>query len=120
MTGVAPCPDPADLPYNESETGVLDQGQKLVAEFTPEGATTEARLPIVAMSKFPGGTYEIKIDGDTHYGPAQIPPTDIDDVDVTFLPAFQWNEKVTCIVRNVKGGDQRLVSAQIIGWEEVS
>lgn len=118
MTGVAPCPDPDDLPYNETETAVLDEGQKLVAEFEPEGATTDARLPIVAMSKYPGATYEVRIDNETYYGPSSIPPTDVDDTDVTFLPAFQWNKQVKCIVRNVAGGNARETSVQIIGWEE--
>jgi hypothetical protein len=98
----------------------LDEGEKLVATFTPEGATTDARLPIVAMSKFPGATYEVQIDGDTHYGPAAIPPTDVDDTDVTFLPAFQWSESIRGIVRNVSGGDQREATVQVIGWEEVT
>jgi len=120
MTGVSPCPHPSDLPYNETETGTLDEGQKLVAEFTPEGATTQARLPIVAMSKYPGATYEVQIDDDTVYGPAAVPPTDVDDTDVTFLPAYAWNEKVRCVVRNVSGGDQQDTTIQIIGWEEVS
>lgn len=119
MTAVVPCPDAADRPYNVTETALLDQGQKLTASFTPEGATTRARLPIVAMSKYPGATYEVKIDGETRYGPSQVPPTDIDDSTVTFIPAYRWNEAVEAIVRNVSGGDSRETTVQIIGWEEI-
>lgn len=119
MTAVVPCPDPADRPYNVTETETLDQGQRLTATFEPSGATTRARLPIVAMSKYPGATYTIRIDGETRYGPAQVPPTDIDDSTVTFLPAFRWNDSVEAIVRNVSGGNGRETTVQIIGWEEI-
>lgn len=119
MTAVVPCPEPVDRPYNVTETRTLDQGEKLTATFTPEGATTDARLPIVAMSKYPGATYEIKIDEETWYGPASVPPTDIDDSTVTFIPAYQWNKEVECIVRNVSAGNGRETTVQIIGWEEI-
>ena len=120
MVGLAPCPDSSDLPYNNAETATIDEGQKLVARFVPEGATTDARLPIAAARYHPGCTYEIRIDGETRYGPATIPPTDIDDLDVTFIPAYQWGDSVEIIIRNVSGGSQLAVAAQIVGWEEVT
>lgn len=119
MTAVVPCPNPSDRPYNVTETKVLDQGERMTATFTPEGATTDARMPIVAMSKYPGATYEVQIDDETRYGPASVPPTDIDDMTVTFIPAYRWNKKVKCIIRNVSGGNGRETTAQILGWEEV-
>lgn len=120
MTAVVPCPDPADRPYNVTETQTLDEGEKMTATFEPEGATTDARLPIIAMTQFAGATYEVKIDDETRFGPASVPPTDPNDVAVTFIPAFRWNEKVEAIVRNVSGGNGRQTTVQAIGWEEVA
>ncbi|WP_136688320.1 hypothetical protein [Halorhabdus amylolytica] len=120
MVGLAPCPGSSDAPYNETETAVLDEGEKMTAVFEPEGASTTAMLPIVAASKYAGATYEILLDGETRYGPASVPPTDIDNLEVTFIPSYQWNERIEVIVRNVSAGDARMTTVQVIGWEEVT
>ena len=55
-------------------------GEKLTATFEPVQRVTEFVLPVVAATKAPGTTYRVKVDDTEVYGPAPIPPTDIDDL----------------------------------------
>jgi len=42
--------------------------------------SAEFRVGTVAISKRPDSEYVVRMDGETVFGPAPIPPTDIDDL----------------------------------------
>ena len=114
---VVPEPAKDDIPFNDPISRQLQGGQKLVVEFNPTQRVTEFVLPVLAMSKHPESSYEVWLDGQQVYGPAPIPPTDIDDLTVTFLPAKRFAEKMRVIVRNLSDSTLRSYSVQPIGWE---
>lgn len=114
---VVPEPAPDDIPYNDPISRQLDGGQKLVVEFDPTQRVTEFVLPVLAMSKHPKSSYEVWLDDEQVYGPAPIPPTDIDDLTVTFLPAKRFQNSMRVIVRNLSTNTPRSYSVQPVGWE---
>jgi len=114
---VVPEPQPGDIPYNDPISRELDGGQKLVVTFNPTQRVTDFVLPILAMSKHPESSYEVWIDGEQVYGPAPIPPTDIDDLVTTFLPAKRFKSSMRVICRNLSSNTPRSYSIQPIGWE---
>jgi len=116
MTGVVPQPADGDLPFNEPVTVTLGPAEVAQLEFTPKQNSTTFVLPIVAVSKHPGTEYRVKADGDVVYGPASVPPTDIDDLQVTFLPARKFETKLLVEIANV-GATERRYTAQPVGWE---
>jgi hypothetical protein len=110
-----PAEDPQDyIPVNDAEGVNLPAGQKGVFVFKPDASGMW--VDMVAASKYRGLTYEIKVDGDLRYGPAPIPPTDVDDSGVTHKPPMEVDRQLTLTVRNPSGTD-RAVDAQIRGWE---
>lgn len=117
MTTIIPCPNEDDLPFNEVVEGSLDTGQKLTATFQPEQNSTTMVLPIVAISKFPGFEYTVSVDDEVVYGPTTIPPTDVDDLQVTFIPAHQFHQEVKVVAKNVASSNGRDVAIQVMGWE---
>ncbi|MFD1633172.1 hypothetical protein ACOZ4L_05710 [Haloplanus ruber] len=116
---LVPCPDPDDAPFNETVSAVLSPGQKLTAEFTPEQSETRMFLPILAVSKYPEMSYQAKADGENIYGPSRIPPTDVDDLSVTFIPAKSFEQSLTVEVSNLSTNTDRFVIVQPVGWEVV-
>ena len=111
-----PEPTPGDVSINEPATVELAVGERGTLTFTTKNRVSELVLPIVGISKYDGCVYEIRADGKSRYGPAQIPPTDIDDMGVTFLPALRFEDKLTVEVTNL-GEFDRTIHAQPIGWE---
>ena len=114
---VVPEPAEDDIPFNDPVSRRLDGGQKLVVEFETAQRVTDFVLPILAISKHPESSYEVWLDGQQVYGPAPIPPTDVDDLAPTFLPAKRFAHSMRVIVRNLSDATPRSYSVQPIGWE---
>lgn len=117
MTAIIPEPSADDVGYNDPITRRLDPGQQLTVTFQPTQRVTDFVLPFLAMSKLPESSYEVWLDGGREYGPAPIPPTDIDDMTPTFIPAKRFNRSMKVIVRNLSETTARTYSIQPIGWE---
>lgn len=114
---LVPCPAASDAPFNETVSATLSPGQKLTAEFTPEQTDTTMYLPILAVSKFPNMSYRAEADGEPIYGPSRIPPTDVDDLSVTFIPAKSFERKLVVEASNLDSTADRFVVIQPVGWE---
>jgi len=99
----------------EAADGDIDPGKRLTVSATPD-TSEKVFVDAVAASKFSDLTYEVMTDGTTRYGEGPVPPTDIDDLTRTFIPALEFNEKMKVIVRN-PGSQTRKVAVQIRGWE---
>jgi hypothetical protein len=111
-------PQPSEFAtrINETATATLASGEQVTFTFEAENRSQDLYLPIVAISKFPGFSYEIRRDGSDVYGPARIPPTDIDDLEPCFMPALDLSEKMKVVVSNLSDRD-RVVHTQAVGWE---
>jgi len=112
-------PEPAadDVPYNDPITRTVDPGEQLTVEFSPTQQVTQFILPLLAISKHPASSYEAWMDGKRVYGPAPVPPTDIDDLGATFIPAHRFSSSLTIYVRNLSDATTRQYTIQPIGWE---
>jgi hypothetical protein len=115
---IVPQPAAGDSPVNEPITRDVAAGTRLTARFVPEQRNTTFVLPIVAVSKRPNTTYEVRMDGNTVYGPAPVPPTDPDDLGVVWMPARQFSQSLEVVIRNL-GSSERPYVIQPVGWEEV-
>ena len=111
-----PEPSVGDTGFNSPSTIELDPGERGTVRFDPKNRVSELVLPIVAMSKHDGVIYSVRADGKDRYGPAQIPPTDVDDLGVCFLPALRFEDSLTCEVTNL-GTSTRRIHIQPVGWE---
>ena len=111
-----PEPSPDAVGFNEPATVDLDAGEKGTVEYEPKQRVSELVLPIIAISKFAGCVYEVRSDGKSRYGPSEIPPTDIDDLQVCFLPALRFTDNLTVEISNL-GETARTIHVQPIGWE---
>jgi hypothetical protein len=116
VTTLVPQPGEGDVPFNEPVSVELDTGEQAEISFRPVQQVTELILPILAASKYQQSTYEIRVDGETVYGPAEIPPTDVDDLTVTFLPAHRFSRELTVFITNLSP-TIRTYHVQPIGWE---
>ena len=97
---------------------VLDGEQKAVIEFQGERSNSTFSVPTIAISKRDGTTYEVRADGATEFGPAPVPPTDIDDLAQTFVPPIQFDSKLKIVIKNTTQTDNRRYAMQVIGWED--
>lgn len=113
---VIPAPEPADVAFNEPYTLTLDDGQEGVVTFTPEQSGSTFYVAAVAMSKVSGTVYELSDDGTTMYGPANIPPTDIDNFSVCWLPCKQFETTLKATITNLSGNRQTY-HIQPVGFE---
>lgn len=114
---VVPEPAADDIPFNDPISRRLDGGQKLTVEFVTTQRVTDFVLPILAISKHPESSYEVWLDTERVYGPAPIPPTDVDDLQTTFYPAKRFESRMKVIVRNLSDSITRSYSIQPVGWE---
>ncbi|MFB6087855.1 MAG: hypothetical protein ABEJ85_04980 [Haloarculaceae archaeon] len=100
---------------------LLDSQEEARLTFHPVRSPAEFLLGTVAISKRPESEYEVRMDDETVYGPAPIPPTDIDDLAVTWSPAREFNQSLEVIVRNLDDTTgSRRYSLQPIGYEVMS
>jgi hypothetical protein len=102
-------------PVLDAVVDELEPGERLVVTSEPDGGET-VHVDCVAASKFRGLTYEVRTDGTTRYGQAGIPPTDVDDLTQTFVPALEFDRELKTIVRN-PSTTTRVVAVQVRGWE---
>lgn len=103
------------IPVNEGDGANLPAGSR--ADFTFEPDASGMEIDAVAASKFRGLTYEVRADGDQRFGPAPIPPTDIDDMTTTHNPRMAVDQQLVITVRNPSETD-RYVAAQVRGIEQ--
>ncbi|WP_256402422.1 hypothetical protein [Halorubrum salinum] len=114
---IVPEPNPGDVPLNEPVGVELGTDEQATVTFTASQRTNQGFiLPILAISKYSGSTYEVTLDEDQIYGPAPIPPTDIDDLAVCFVPAWEFDQKIEVTVSNLSD-IQRVYHIQPIGFE---
>jgi len=113
---VFPQPADGDLPFNEPVAVTLQPSELAQLTFEPKQNSTTFVLPILAVSKHPGTEYRVKADGEVVYGPAPVPPTDIDDLQVTFIPARKFENSLLVEVVNV-GNQEHRYAVQPVGWE---
>ena len=113
---VVPRPNPEDVAFNDPYTVELEDGEEAEVTFTPEQSGSTFYLATVAISKVRGTIYELEDDQTQMYGPANIPPTDIDDLTVTWTPCKQFKDSLTVYIRNLTGNIQRY-HVQPIGFE---
>lgn len=113
---LVPKPSAQDTPINEPATVRLQGGEKATVEFETVQSTSDLMVPILAISKQPQSVYTVESDGNRRYGPADIPPTDIDDLQVCFVPALRFESTLTVEISNL-GSTARDYHIQPIGWE---
>lgn len=119
MMGIVPAPDEDDIPVNEPLSADVGGQQKATFEFEVTQNVSKVMIPIVAATKFDQSSYKVKIDGRTIYGPKEVPPTELDDKAVCFLPARSFSQKLTVVVHNLRasGSAARTYHVQPIGYE---
>lgn len=117
MPRVIPEPDPDDTPFLSPYTVTIPAGSKATVVFEPEESSSVFHLAAVAISKEAETTYEIRDDGTPMYGPAAIPPTDIDDSTVTWVPCQRFRNSLEVIIKNVSDAQQRTYSILPMGYE---
>lgn len=116
---VLPFPDEESSTITEIESVSLSPGQRATVSFTPTRSSTKFMLGAVAISKRPNSSYTIKLDGTTHFGAEEVPPTDIDDVAAVWIPALPMQDELEVIVEDLRStGDARTYHVQPIGYEE--
>ena len=114
-----PLPDP-DVATSEAtpESVDLDTGEKAVVTYEPEQSSSVYRIPTVAASKRSGSTYTIWMDDNRVWGPAAIPPTDIDDLVPVWTPSKRLTTSMRVEVANVaETGGVRTYHVLPVGWE---
>jgi len=111
-------PQPSEFAtrINETATATLAIGEQATFSFEADNRSQDLYLPIIAISKFPGFSYEVRRDGSDVYGPARLPPTDIDDLQPCFIPALDLSETMQVTVSNLSDRD-RVIHVQAVGWE---
>lgn len=102
--------------FNEATSVTLDPGQKGTITFEPEDRQSDYYLPMLAASKIEDSEYEILTDGTTTFGPAPIPPTDIDDDNQTFIPPETFSDYCDVEISNLGSNTQTYI-VQAKGWE---
>ncbi|QZP37750.1 hypothetical protein [Halobaculum magnesiiphilum] len=121
MPDVVPAPSEFDKPVNEPLTVELDGGERATFTYAPRQQTTPGFVvPIVAASKYTESSYTVWFDGRQVYGPAPIPPTDIDDLAITFLPAYEFEEQLKVRCENLSENTPRRYTVQPVGYEKVN
>mgnify|MGYP006928077219 CR=1 FL=1 len=103
------------IPVNEADGTEIPAGSKAEFIFTPDASGMQ--LDAVAASKYRGLSYEVRADGDQRFGPAPIPPTDIDDMTTTHNPRLEVSRDLVITVRN-PSSSARFVAAQVRGVEQ--
>ncbi|GAA0276961.1 hypothetical protein [Halobacterium noricense] len=121
MPELIPPPSPDDRPFCEPTSVLLGSNTEATLTFVPVQNDAEFRIGTVAMSKRGESEYVVRMDDEVVFGPAPIPPTDIDDLEVTFTPARAFSQKLELTVRNLSGTTgERRYSIQPVGYEVMS
>lgn len=117
---IVPTPAAGDIPFNQPVTKTLGPLEQATVRYRPRTNPAEFYLPIVAISKQAESSYEVKLDDKTVYGPASVPPTDVDDLSATFIPARQFSQTLEVIVTNLSETTSRTYTVQPVGWENAN
>lgn len=104
-------------PFNDVVTVTLDPGEEAVIGYEPEERRSRFVVPTVLMSKWQLSEYVVELDGVDRFGPASIPPSDIDDDSDTFRPPESFEDRMEVIVSNLSDST-RTYHVQVVGWEE--
>jgi hypothetical protein len=102
-------------PIMDAAVETVAAGEKMVVESTPDSGET-AEIDCIGASKYAGLTYEVRADNRVRYPEVGVPPTDVDDLSRTFIPALEFRNSLKIIVRN-PSSTERTVAVQIRGWE---
>ena len=120
MSNIVPLPDEHDVPVNEPLSTTLAGGERATFTYQPSQQTTPGFvMPIVAASKHAESSYTVWFDDRQVYGPAPVPPTDIDDLAVTFMPAYEFNDELRVRCENLSATTTRRYTVQPVGYEKV-
>jgi hypothetical protein len=115
---IVPKPTGTDAPFNEPVEVKLSPGERGTVTFAPDQTDGTFYLPILAASKRSDTVYKVRADGRVVYGPATIPPTDIDDLSVCFLPSREFaRDLIVEITRLSTASGDQLYSVQPVGFE---
>lgn len=106
-----------DDPFNQAKAVTLDAGQEAEITFEPAERQSEYYMATLAISKRSDSSYRVETDGTNEFGPAPIPPTDIDDDADTFRPPATFEDSVTVTVANLDSSATRTYNLQVVGWE---
>ncbi len=118
MPNLIPEPSTDDRPFAETVSVSLESGEEARMEFEPVSNDALFRVGTVAISKREETEYELRMDGETVFGPAPVPPTDVDDLQVTFVPALGFEQSLEVVVRNLSATTgTRQYSIQPLGYE---
>lgn len=99
---VVPAPKPGDVPLNEPVSVDLQTGSPATVTFTASTRNNDGFiLPVLAASKYSQSSYKVALDEEEIYGPAKIPPTDIDDLEVCWIPAWDFGQEIEVTVTNL-------------------
>ena len=109
-------PGEGAVPVNEPVTVTLNSGEEATVSFAPIKQVTEHVVVTLAASKSADTTYEVQMDDQTVFGPASIPPTDIDDTVQTFVPPRDFRQECKVRVSNL-GSSTKTYHVQLIGYE---
>jgi len=103
------------LPVNQAVGEEIPAGAKATFTFEPDAG--KMRVGSIGVSKHIGLTYTVKVDGEERFGPAPIPPTDIDNSAQTHEPRLPVDRTLSVIVKNPSSVN-RFVAAQLRGIEQ--
>lgn len=120
---VVPEPDADDIPINEPLSAEIGGQQRAKFKWELTQNVSEVLLPVVAATKYSQSSYKVTLDGGSaEYGPREVPPTELDDKAVCFLPARSFSQKLEVEVTNLRDSDTspRTYHVQPIGWEKNS
>lgn len=112
-------PHPPDdaVPFNEPVSSRVSPGNKLTATFSPSQRKATFVVPIIAASKQMNSTYTVYMDENRVYGPASVPPTDVDDLSQTFFPPREFDSELKVVCRNTSASTTYRYVVQPVGWE---
>lgn len=109
-------PDENAVPVNEPVTVTLNSGEEASVTFSPIKQVSEHVVITLAVSKSADTTYTIEMDGTAVFGPASIPPTDIDDSVQTFMPPRDFSQHCKVKISNL-GSSTTTYHVQLVGFE---
>ena len=121
MPALIPEPTEQDRPFAETASVDLASGEEITLTYQPVSNDAEFRVGTVAISKREDTEYVLRMDDEVVFGPAPVPPTDVDDLQVTFTPALGFSQSLEVIVRNLSATTgERSYAIQPLGYEVMS
>lgn len=114
-----PLPSTDAVAVSDPTTVELGEAEQATITYTPEQSGTTFYVPVVAISKEQETEYRIKADDTVIWGPAEIPPTDIDDLQPMWTPAQEFQTRLSVEITNLRtDGGVRRYHVMPVGWEQ--